>query len=183
MAQLIKRQKEDVRGALLNSGPYKLVQELSHLQLNPERWFSMSTTQRQAHEKKFDTALFQDEEEHQETQPQICHMSVKPEDANLTSLPLEAVQRVFRSAEALLSKENAIVQAPGSNKMAFLVESRTSKRPHYVFAERTERITCENCPGWASAKLCKHAVAVGEKNTAAQRLHSMATTPKQAPQF
>ena len=121
------------------------------------------TTQRQAHEKKFDTALFQDEEEHQETQPQICHMSVKPEDANLTSLPLEAVQRVFRSAEALLSKENAIVQAPGSNKMAFLVESKTSKRPHYVFAERTGRITCENCPGWASAKLCKHAVAVGEK--------------------
>ena len=88
---------------------------------------------------------------------------VKPEEANLTSLPLEAVQRVFRSAESLLSKENAIVQAPGSNKMAFLVESKTSKRPHYVFAEKTGRVTCENCPGWASANLCKHAAAVGEK--------------------
>ena len=138
MEQLIKRQKEDVRVALLNSGPYKLVQEFSHLQLNPEQWFSMSTTQRQAHEKKFDAALFQDEEELQEAQPRICHMSVKPEEANLTSLPLEAVQCVFRSAESLLSKENAIVQAPGSNKMAFLVESKTSKPPHYVFAEKQE---------------------------------------------
>ncbi len=39
MAQLIKRQKEDVRGALLNSGPYKLVDELSHLQLNAKNGF------------------------------------------------------------------------------------------------------------------------------------------------
>ena len=66
MVQLIKRQKEDVKGALLNSGPYKLTEEFSHLQLTPQKWFSISTTQRQAHERKFDTALFlQDEEEHE----------------------------------------------------------------------------------------------------------------------
>ena len=121
MAQLIKRQKEDVRGALLNSGPYKLVDELSHLQLNAEKWFSMSTTQRQTHEKKFDSLeLFQNEEEVQDTHPKISHLSVKPEEANLTSLPFETVKRVFQNAEALLSKENAIVSAPGSNEMAFM---------------------------------------------------------------
>ena len=58
IAQVIKRQKEDVRGALLNSGPYKLVEEFSHSQLIPQQWFSMSTTQRQAHEKKIRRCIF-----------------------------------------------------------------------------------------------------------------------------
>ena len=88
---------------------------------------------------------------------------MKPEEANLTSLPFETVKRVFQNAEALLSKENVIVSAPGSNEMAFMAESKTSKRPHYVFVEKSGKITCENCPVSASANLCKHAVAVGEK--------------------
>ena len=101
----------------------------------------MSTTQRQTHEKKFDSSeLFQNEEQVQDTQPQICHLSVKPEEANLTSLPFETVKRVFQNAEALLSKENAIVSAPGSNEMAFMMKSKTSKRPHYVFAEKSGKL-------------------------------------------
>ena len=47
--------------------------------------------------------------------------------------------------------------------MAFMVESETSRRPHYVYIEKSGKITCENWPGWSSTKFCKHSVAVAEK--------------------
>ena len=50
MAQLMKQQKEDIRGALLNSGPYKLTGEYTHLQLTKEKWFAMTTEQRTVYE-------------------------------------------------------------------------------------------------------------------------------------
>ena len=54
MAQLMKQQKEDIRGALVNSGPYKLTGEYTHLQLTKEKWFAMTTEQRTAYEMAFD---------------------------------------------------------------------------------------------------------------------------------
>jgi hypothetical protein len=163
LAQLIKRQREDLRGALSNSGPYKLIGEYAHLQLTKEKWFSMSSVQRTGHENKFDKTWHTPEDcQQQEIQPVTDCLSATPEEANLITLPLQQVKHVFGKAQALLSKENTIVSAPGRNGMAFMVESHTSKRPHYVVVERTGKITCENCPGWASSRLCAHVVAVAE---------------------
>ena len=44
-----------------------------------------------------------------------------------------------------------------------MVGSFSSKRPHYVYVEKSGKVTWENCAGWASSNLCKHTVAVGEK--------------------
>jgi hypothetical protein len=53
MAQVIKQQREDIRAAILNRGPYKLVANYSHLQLLHEKWFHMSA-ERLAYLAKFD---------------------------------------------------------------------------------------------------------------------------------
>ena len=78
MAQLIKRQREDVRGALLNSGPYKLDSEYLNFQLTSEKWFSMSTTQRNAYEKRFYDE-FKPNEEIQDETKRTCSLSVRPD--------------------------------------------------------------------------------------------------------
>ncbi|CAB4006223.1 Hypothetical predicted protein [Paramuricea clavata] len=165
LAQLIKRQREDVRGVLLNNGPYKLIDDYTHLQLTKEKWFSMSSTQRTAHENKFDkTWQTQDDiQEQQEEQQFITSLSFTAEEANLTTVPLQQVKHVFNKAQSLLSKENTIVSAPGSNEMAFMVASQMSKRLHYVLTRQSGKTTCENCLGWTSSRFYGHAVAVAEK--------------------
>lgn len=140
---------------MLNSGPYKLGEEYTDLQLTKQRWFSMSS------EKTWQTE--DDDQEHQNEEQRATCLSIIAEDANLSTVPTQQVKHVFRKAQSLLSKENGVVTAPGSNGTAFMVESQTSKRPHYVTTELKGKIVCENCPGWASSKLCGHAVAIAEK--------------------
>ena len=73
-------------------------------------------------------------------------------------------ESICSKAEYLLSKKDAIVSAPGSIAEAFMVESSTKPHPHYVnFDEKTNRITCHDCPGWKSFKICAHAFSVAEK--------------------
>ena len=118
MAKLIKQQKEDVRGALTIRGPYKLVESYAQFQLTQEKWFSMSIKQREAHESKFDKTVHNPEdisEQHQE----MGSLSIAAEEANLVSLPLQTVKRAFKKAQSLLSKENAIVAAPGGKGIGF----------------------------------------------------------------
>ena len=100
LAQLIKRQREDLRGALSNSGPYKLIGEYAHLQLTKEKWFSMSSVQRTGHENKFDKTWHTSEDcQQQEIQPVTDCLSVTPEEANLIILPLQQVKHVFGKAQ------------------------------------------------------------------------------------
>lgn len=128
LAQLVKRQREDVRGALLNSGPYKLGEEYTDLQLTKQRWFSMSSGQRSAHENKSEKTwqTEDDDQEHQNEEQRATCLSIKAEEANLSTVPTQQVKHVFRKAQSLLSKENGVVTAPGSNGTAFMVESQTS---------------------------------------------------------
>jgi hypothetical protein len=58
---------------------------------------------------------------------------MQKKEANLKCHPLQKVQRVFREAQSPLAKEDAIVSAPGSNGMAFMLESPTSKWPHCIY--------------------------------------------------
>lgn len=45
--RVIQQQREDVRSALINRGPYKLHPLLSNLTLTHEKWFSISVKQRE----------------------------------------------------------------------------------------------------------------------------------------
>ena len=66
--------------------------------------------------------------------------------------------------ERLLNKENAIVQAPGSlDNSAFMVESNTSIRPHYVTIAKNGKVCCIDCPSWNARNLCAHSLAAAEK--------------------
>ena len=102
----------------------------------------MSSAQQTGHESKFDKAWHTQEDCQQQEECVVAGcLSDKPEEAGLFTVPSQQVKHVFNKAQALLSKENTIVSAPGSNGMAFMVESHTSKRPHYVMAEKTGKVT------------------------------------------
>jgi len=70
IAQMIKEQSEDIRGALINRGPHKLVPMFSNLQLTQEKWFSMSVSQRKSYQAKFDRAANENICNHQQADQQ-----------------------------------------------------------------------------------------------------------------
>jgi hypothetical protein len=164
ISKVVNQQKEDVRAALLNRGPYTLTPQYLKYLVPQDKWFKMMVKQSETHIKKFETD--KDKQEYpgtEEEETPTASLTVSAEQAELSTIPLESLKNISGKATQLLSKENAVVHAPG-NQRAFMVESQIGKQPHYVYAEKTTgKVVCANCPGWASAHLCAHAVAVAEK--------------------
>ena len=75
--------------------------------------------------------------------------------ANIGSLP-------GRKSEELLSREEAITVAP-ENITAYMVESQTKAKPHFVKINKNSKVTFDDCPAFASVKVCAHAIAVAER--------------------
>ena len=74
-----------------------------------------------------------------------------------------SLEAISKKAKELLNKVGSVLRAPGSNE-AFVVESQTSVKPHYVTISKNGKISCNDCPGWKASKICAHAVAVAEKS-------------------
>ncbi len=90
-------------------------------------------------------------------------LSVNLSESEITSVTNVALEAISKKAEELLNREGSVLRAPGS-KEAFVVESQTSTKPHYVTILKNGKITCDDCPGWKASKICSHAVAVAEKS-------------------
>ena len=67
--------------------------------------------------------------------------------------------------EELLSTQNAITPAPGSDSRAKMVMSYSSSMPHLVQRSSNGQYKCdEKCISWISSKICSHSIAVAEVN-------------------
>ena len=53
MEKVIQQQRRDCESAEINRGPYALANEFLHLQMSPDKWFSLNARQRESHLKKF----------------------------------------------------------------------------------------------------------------------------------
>jgi hypothetical protein len=62
------------------------------------------------------------------------------------------------------AKVDAIIQAPTADGQAYMVESETMAKPHYVSIAKNGKVTYADCLGWSAFKICSHSLAVAEKN-------------------
>lgn len=53
MEKVIQQQRRDCESAVINRGPYAQADEFLHLQMSPDKWFSLNARQRESHLKKF----------------------------------------------------------------------------------------------------------------------------------
>ena len=192
MSVLLSRQKVDVESAILNHGPYRLAPKFVHLEVSQQEWFSKSTAQKESCVAKFHNAKMlagngpqTDEAPQTQITAQIesqVQLTVDLKTQGLTSINPTTLQYIAEKVESILNKDTAIVQAPGSaDGTAFMVESTTMVRPHYVTKATNGKITCNDCPNWKAYKLCAHSLAVAEKTgTTLKYLHWFNTKgPKQ----
>lgn len=133
----------------------------------------MSIKQKKATLDKFHSAKISNEDtsEPNASDFQQQHTAASPESqlsfdllqSGITSVTNVTLEATSKKAKQLLNKEGSVLRAPGSNE-AFVVESQTSVKPHYVSISKNGKITCNDCPGWKASKICAHAVAVAEKS-------------------
>ena len=176
MAILMDQQSEDVESAIINKGPYKLAESFASFHIPESHWFGvMHNKQKESHVEKFAKAKMSPEDESQTTSsvrndsqkqsaPPVTtpRLSVNLENASIQSVPNVLLQAISRKAEQLLYSENSITPAPGGSN-AFMIESQTSARPHFVKVANNGKVTCDNCLAYKSSKLCAHSVAAAEK--------------------
>ena len=172
MSVLLMRQKQDVESAIINHGPYRLAAKFSHLEVAQDDWFRKNSTQKEASVKKFRSAKVSNSGDGNTTlttstvasTQNPCQRSFDLLNAGITSVDPTILQHMSQKVERLLNKENAIVPAPGSvDNSAFLVESDTSTRPHYVTIAKNGKVSCSDCPSWKARNLCAHSLVTAEK--------------------
>ncbi|KAK3700933.1 hypothetical protein QZH41_000337 [Actinostola sp. cb2023] len=182
MEELIRHQKTDVESAILDKGPYKLAETHNRFEVNSVKWFRMNTEQRKAHIHRFRSSSVSDisHQTDKSSQPKSTQvkltqsknaetnftpvLSVDPSDSGIANIPRASIEGIFRKAAEIISQPRALLPAPGSPGKAFMVASNTTKRPHFVtYDAKSNKVTCDDCPGWKSLKVCGHSVAVAEK--------------------
>ena len=66
------------------------------------------------------------------TAPQVCALSIPAEECGIHTLSFETVSAMWVKAEQYLNSERDIVPAPGSDSKAMMVASKSSNAPHFV---------------------------------------------------
>ena len=178
MSTLILSQKEDVDPAVINKGPYRLAPKFRSFEVQQNAWFKMNADQRDKHLRKFHEAKMS-ETENDTNNPscsvitsESCVPPIRPVrismdlvELGITSAPVEILRSISSKAEKLLNKDGSIVHAPGSaDGTAYIVESYTSTKPHYVSIAKNGKVTCQDCSNWKALKICAHAIAAAEKS-------------------
>ena len=170
MSVLLQQQKNDVESAIFNKGPFTLAKDFKKFYDSETQWFKKRNEQRDQHMQNFHRAKMTNEIGNEgsatvatprETTSNRT-LSLDLLNANIVSFPVVALQAIVKKSEELLNRHGAIIPAPGRSN-AYMVESQTSTKPHFVDLKKNGKVVCDGCPSYTSAKLCAHAIAASEK--------------------
>ena len=174
-SRFVESQREEITRALSGWGQYRLTPQFSHLGVPAHMWMKMSTEQRRDCISTFEKTRLSrasvtpcEEPVHSSNTSDCAEhtLSVSAEDSGITTIPLVTLNSMWVKASELLSQENAITLAPGSDPKARMVISKSQLAPHHVRSLLDHWYVCDsNCLQWFSSQICSHTVAVAECNS------------------
>ena len=107
---------------MINRGPYALANEFLHLQMSPDKWFSLNDRQRESHLKKFwaevlakneDVQGQNDDNDATEDATSLnIQLSVSAEESGVAGVALLSLKEMFRQAAIPLGKKDSIMEIP-----------------------------------------------------------------------
>ena len=184
MKEVVLQQRDEVIRTLSGRGKYRLCGAYEHLQVSPQEWAKMTPNQRKRHIKKFDDAaqaslrpssssrtasscsILSSEPSSSNTTPaNEKFLSVLCEDSGIENIPFATLHSIWVKAEEYLNSSSDVVAAPGEDKKARMVTSKSNVTPHFVRCLSSGQYVCDNsCMQWKSSNLCSHVIAVAELN-------------------
>jgi hypothetical protein len=102
MRSLMEGQRQEIERAIIGSGEYKLRNEYRNRAVESSKWFKMTTEQRQRKIDRFRKAAV--------TVDQPSHSNCP---LDISSLPSQLKESLWKNASDLAKDETAIVRAPG----------------------------------------------------------------------
>lgn len=164
LQNIVQRQYDEARLAVLGRGEYSISEPYREYQVNEEKYYQMTKQQKIRHETRFFTGPVKNQQEKMLDYDQ-CNLSVSPESSHISTVSQTVVKDIFAKAGKLLQCEGNVVQAPGSDgKLFFVLNSYAKTTPHHVsIAGNKSQYVCDaNCIKWVTHKICPHTVAVAE---------------------
>ena len=178
-------QQKEVERSVCGRGKYKFRPQYRFLEVEEQKWFSMTPEARRKHMAKVNSLSVTPDS----TIDEVCHhlpassdgetpkdrdycygthvsLSVElPTFADCVMTPNPVLEGIWKKAEETVGDPQKIVPAPGCSALARMVESKTAKRPHLVTPGKGGRFSCDSeCPNYKSFGICSHIVAVAEVN-------------------
>ena len=90
-------------------------------------------------------------------------MSILACDSNILTLPTATLEAMWDKANEYVKSKVDVVAAPGSDRKAKMVTSRSGSLPHYVQVVSPGHYICDkNCLQWTSSQICSHTIAAAE---------------------
>lgn len=164
LQNIVQRQYDEARLAVLGRGEYSISEPYREYQVNEEKYYQMTKQQKIRHETRFFNGPVKNQQEKMLDYDQ-CNLSVSPESSHISTVSQTVVKDIFAKAGKLLQCEGNVVQAPGSDgKLFFVLNSYAKTTPHHVsIAGNKSQYVCDaNCIKWVTHKICPHTVAVAE---------------------
>ena len=169
LKELIHDQQCEVEKAVIGRGKFELRDQYRFLHVAETKWFSMSSSQRESHLKRFAATALCDVGDDKN----ICvgrdvsasfALSVQVDSfASDVRVPRSSLEGIWSKAAELLKTDGAIVTAPGVGVDAKYVLSYSGRKPHLVVPTKEGGFKCDSdCPNWKALGICSHCVAVGE---------------------
>ena len=141
MFDLINIQLKEIEKAIIGMGEYRFKPAYGNLEVASNKWFLMSSQQREKHMKKvFDKPCILIEASLPSSMdpapgcseaPSIRELSISPEGSGISNISPEQLERTWKKANKLLNLPGSICKAPGMCD-AMCVASETGSRPHIV---------------------------------------------------
>ena len=172
LKHFVESQREEIVRALSGSGMYRLCPEFSHYGVSSQVWVKMRTEQRRDIVTSFEKAKLPRSPPSQSI-PSVCGdtdpsskvtLSISAEDSGIVCIPLVTLSGMWDKASELLSKENGITAAPGSDPKARMVLSYSQDTPHHICSHSGQYPCDSHCPQWISSQICSHTLAVAKHN-------------------
>lgn len=134
MFDLVKIQLKEIEKAVVGMGEYRFKSAYKCLEVGTDKWFLVSSHQRDKHLKKvFDKACIPVEAATDVVAEcsQVRQLSISPERSGIVPISPEQLERTWEKAKRLLNSPGSICKAPGMSD-ALCVASETGSRPHIV---------------------------------------------------
>ncbi len=168
MFELVTMQSKEVEKAVIGMGEYSFKPAYKKLEVSSDRWFLMSSDQRQRHLKK----VFSMECMPMELEPESSgdpgeimtrRLAVTADRCGITTISSELLETTWKKAEKLLNTAGSLCKAPGMLDSMY-VASATGSRPHVVSKTKKGNLACDDaCMAWKSQTFCSHVLAVAEE--------------------
>ena len=145
------------------SNHWRFHQEYQHLEVDVDKWFTLSEKAQQAHIRKVLTESLGSVQRYIEVAEESNKedgqkLSVNYESLiNIAVIPTNSLQDIWEKASTLSSSAGLVVSVPGQSSSHNRIVASAHGEPHYILCKPSGQFVCSGiCPRYSAYKICQH---------------------------